>query len=212
MKTKTHLIIIILSLVIFAIWTIHLLVGTIYEFEYATYGALISIESSALTTIMTLITHIGSLVGLVVLVVLLLAIPKTRKRFGYPVAITAIVSALLNLLLKTIINRPRPDEALQLVSASGLAFPSGHSQSSMAIYLAILIYLFVATNKKKIRIPLTITCLALPIFIGLSRIYLGVHFTGDVLAGWALGVAIAFGVHIAYRDLTRSQVKPSLPK
>jgi len=102
------------------------------------------------------------------------------------------VSAILNILLKDIFHRARPDSSGWLIHEVDYSFPSGHSQNSAAFFITIAVLLLTNVKQKKIKIPLVTLCIILPLIVGFTRVYLGVHFTGDVLAGWALGAAVAF--------------------
>jgi membrane-associated phospholipid phosphatase len=96
-----------------------------------------------------------------------------------------ILSSLSNIVLKRVINRDRPlDE--HLVDVATLSFPSGHSMSAMAFY-GFLLYLNLRFASGWIKIILMILLLVIIVSVGLSRIYLGVHFPSDVLAGFIGG-------------------------
>ncbi len=114
-----------------------------------------------------------------------------RKK-GARIGILVLFSAFANLWVKTLFKLPRPyelDPSLELARENTSAFPSGHSQNSIAFWGAALTVL-----PKGIGLAAFI---ALPLLVGLSRIYLGVHFPVDVMAGWALGgffVALFYGI------------------
>lgn len=99
-----------------------------------------------------------------------------------------IIVAGFNTLLKILIQRPRPTE-FRLIDEKGYSFPSAHSMASMAFYglLIYLIYKYV-TNIYLKWILIVILSLLI-ISIGISRIYLGVHYTSDVLAGFLISLA-----------------------
>jgi membrane-associated phospholipid phosphatase len=104
-----------------------------------------------------------------------------RKK-GARIGILILISAFANLWVKTLFKLPRPyelDPSLELAREHTSAFPSGHSQTSMTFWGVALTVL-----PKGIGLAAII---AIPLLVGLSRIYLGVHFPIDVLAGWALG-------------------------
>lgn len=105
-----------------------------------------------------------------------------------------ILAALSNIALKRVINRARPDIE-HLVVVESLSYPSGHAMSAMAFY-GFLIYLsFRIKMAKWLRTLFCFLCVFLILGIGISRIYLGVHFPSDVLGGYMAGLIwIAFCV------------------
>lgn len=125
---------------------------------------------------------IGGAICLIVIAILLFVIIKNRK-IGIAIIANLGIVTILNQLLKRILQRPRPEE-FRIINESGYSFPSGHSMVSMAFY-GFLIYLIYKNVKNKYIKWILITVLGLLIIsIGISRIYLGVHYTSDVLAGF----------------------------
>ena len=143
--------------------------------------------SDFITPIAKIITQMGGAIVLLAITIALLIFLKNKK-IGIAVAINLGVVTLLNLFLKNIVQRPRPNE-FRLIDETGYSFPSGHSMVSMAFYgfLIYLIYKFV--KSKRLKWALIIILSALIITIGISRIYLGVHYTSDVLAGFTISVS-----------------------
>ena len=113
-----------------------------------------------------------------------------------PVAVTSLVSRIVNITAKNIIDRPRPD--FKVLEASETSFPSGHAQNNMAFYIAILLVALLIVTAPKWRIVLKISLIALPVLIGITRIYFGVHYVSDVLAGWGIGVLVAAITNYVY--------------
>jgi membrane-associated phospholipid phosphatase len=101
-------------------------------------------------------------------------------------AVTVTGSALLNTLLKAIFQRPRPEFEAPLLVERYWSFPSGHAMMSLAIYgmLAYLLLVFLEPHLARIGIALLVT---LVLLIGFSRLYLGVHYFSDVIAGYTAG-------------------------
>ncbi|MBQ2836269.1 MAG: phosphatase PAP2 family protein [Clostridia bacterium] len=145
------------------------------------------IISDNITPIVKIITQFGGATFFIALATILLVAIKNKK-IGFFIWINLATSALLNKILKHIVQRPRPTEH-RIIDESGYSFPSGHSMVSAAFY-GLLIYLIYKNVKNKYLKWGLITILSLLIFlIGTSRIYLGVHYTSDVLAGFLVAIS-----------------------
>lgn len=143
--------------------------------------------SDNITPITKFITNLGGTFFLILVAIILFLIIRNRK-VGIFINLNLISVTLLNLILKDILQRPRPTE-YRLIDESGYSFPSGHSMIGMAFY-GFLIYLAYKYIKNKYLRNLIIVFLTLLIFtIGISRIYLGVHYTSDVLAGFLVSIS-----------------------
>ena len=143
--------------------------------------------SDFVTPIAKNITHLGGAIFLITLSLILLLIIKNKK-IGILIWLNLGISVLLNQALKFIIQRPRPTE-FRIINESGYSFPSGHSMISAAFY-GFLIYLIYKNVKNKYLKWSLITLLSLVILtIGISRIYLGVHYTSDVIAGFLISIS-----------------------
>jgi len=116
---------------------------------------------------------------------------------GLPVALTVIISRIVNVCLKALVDRPRPEFKL-FPNETETSFPSGHSQNNMALYIALLLVLLLIVKRQDIRNWLKCLLIALPIIIGITRLYFGVHYISDVLAGWSVGALLAIVIHILY--------------
>ena len=140
-----------------------------------------------LTPLIKVITWFGSATCLILLTLYILLIIKDKKE-GFLVGINLCFITILNQLLKFIVQRPRPT-AYRIINETGYSFPSGHSMVSMAFY-GFLIYLIHKNISNKTLKIILITMLSLLIvMIGLSRIYLGVHYLSDVLAGFLISLS-----------------------
>ena len=146
-------------------------------------GAVQSLRSPGLNTVVELITYIGNWQAITVICLLLLAFAKTRKTYGIPVTVVAILSHVLNRIAKMLIERPRPDAANMLIEQGGFSYPSGHTATAIAVFI-LLAYLVCKNmdNKKKAALCAVLLS-ALGILISLSRIYLGVHYFSDIIGG-----------------------------
>jgi undecaprenyl-diphosphatase len=103
----------------------------------------------------------------------------------------------VNQLVKLIFRRPRPDQALHLIEQGGYSFPSGHAMGSIITYGA-LIFLMLRLSKKSAHKWVSLLFFTLLIIlIGISRVYLGVHYPSDIIGGYSLGAAwLAFSIAI----------------
>jgi undecaprenyl-diphosphatase len=142
-------------------------------------------------------TYLGSAVGAigvtVVIFVTSLILQISGKKalfsFGMPVTITVIASRIVNMVVKELVGRSRP-EWMEFAQSEN-SFPSGHAMNNMALYIALLIVILLVVAAPKWKIFFTLTLIGLPLIIGISRIYFGVHYVSDVVAGWGLGAFIA---------------------
>lgn len=147
--------------------------------------------SPALTQFFNHLTIIGNpevQIGLVVVTVLVLFGVKWKAEALW-LAVNGSLAGLLIVGLKAIYVRPRPS-LTHLVEAGGFSFPSGHSLGSMLIFGTILVIICQRVKKAPVRWALLAILSLLIGLIGLSRIYLGVHYPTDVLAGFVLGFGI----------------------
>ena len=143
--------------------------------------------SDFVTPIAKFITNFGGAIFLIVLTIVLFVVIKNKK-IGVSIFSNLVIITALNQLLKNILQRPRPTE-YRIIEETGYSFPSGHSMISMAFY-GYLIYLIYKYVKNKYIKWISIVVLSLLICtIGISRIYLGVHYTSDVLGGFLISIS-----------------------
>ena len=143
--------------------------------------------SDNVTPIAKAITQLGGAIFLIGLSITLAIIIKNKK-IGILIWVNIAISTLLNQILKFIIQRPRPTE-FRIIDERGYSFPSGHSMVSATFY-GFLIYLIYKNVKNKyLKYSLIIMLVILILLIGTSRIYLGVHYTSDVLAGFLIAIS-----------------------
>lgn len=153
------------------------------------------------------VTALGSAPVLVIAVLAVAGFLALSRNWG--LALFTVAASLgglaLSSALKYLIDRPRPElvprEALTFTSS----FPSGHSMMAAVIYLTLAALVVRLMERKRLKGYALAVALALALLVGLSRVYLGVHWPSDVLAGWAAGAGWALACWLAARWLGLGQ-------
>lgn len=188
-KIKKYLTITIsfILVICFIIIMFNVLNGSINSFDNSIYKFIsANIISKSLTPVIKLITHLGSMVFLIVLSVILVLTMKNNK-IKINIAYNLVIISIINYVIKQIIKRPRPI-GINLIKEGGYSFPSGHSTTSMAFYGLLIYLIYKYVNNKLLKTTLIVILSLIILLIGTSRIYLGVHYASDVLAGFVLGL------------------------
>ncbi|MGW5381906.1 phosphatase PAP2 family protein [Nocardia sp. NPDC003963] len=163
---------------------------------------MLSLRAEPFTTAATVVTHLGGSVAMWTLALLACAVLLKRGAQADLLLVAGVgaASAVLVPVSKQLVGRPRPPVADQLVAVSDPSFPSGHSAGSAAV-VGVLATLFCMRTAHRIAGAIVAVLAAtFVVLVGLSRIYLGVHWPTDVLAGWMLGsFLVAVGVVIRTR-------------
>jgi membrane-associated phospholipid phosphatase len=136
----------------------------------------------------------------IVLVAVLVA--KRRVREGLFAAFAIVGSALLNLAAKPVFARERPSLWESIAPEDNYSFPSGHAMGSMTLACVLVLLCW----RTRWRWPVVAATGVFVVMVGLSRIYLGVHYPSDILAGWAAAIAWTFGVYALVFHGVRSLV------
>lgn len=153
-------------------------------------------------TVVIALTDVGGKVLLAGLLTVTALVVAYRRRSWRPVALAAVAGiggALLVAGIKLIIARDRPDPLQRAIVEDGFSFPSGHSTSAVAVLGAVAWLISTVTVRRAVIATGWLAAAALAVGIGLSRIYLGVHYPSDVAAGWLLGSAWLIVTAIALR-------------
>lgn len=143
--------------------------------------------SDNMTAVVKVVTQFGSAFALIGITILILVFVKD-KNIGKLTALNLIIITILNRVFKFILQRPRP-VGYNIITATGYSFPSGHSMISAGFYGFLIYLVYKNIKNKKLKIFLIVFLTALILCIGISRIYLGVHYTSDVLAGFLVSAA-----------------------
>ena len=116
---------------------------------------------------------------------------QERYRTALVIIVTAVSGELANSLLKALFVRPRPDVVPHLREVASASFPSGHAMESAIIYLTLGAMLMRIAERRLTKIYCMSMAIMLTLLVGISRVYLGVHYPSDVLGGWMFGFAWA---------------------
>ena len=139
------------------------------------------------TPIAKFVTNLGGAIFIIALAIVLFIVIKNKK-VGISIFTNLAIITILNQLLKRILQRPRPTE-YRIIEETGYSFPSGHSMISMAFYGYLIYLIYKYVGNKYVKWILISLLSILICMIGVSRIYLGVHYTSDVLGGFLISVS-----------------------
>lgn len=159
-------------------------------FDEAVTGFVLSFRQEALTGFFQFMTHMGDRVayGVITLIIGAYFFIKHRSwRFILEILAVMTLSTLSNIMIKRVVNRARPPHE-HLAFVDTLSYPSGHSMSAMAFYGFLIYLVFQLKLSRFFKILLISVLVLLILTVGLSRIYLGVHYPSDVAAGFMGGL------------------------
>ena len=188
------------ALLLFAWLANEMLEGDTLRFDGAVRNTIHSWASPPLTAAMRGITQLGSPEFLILISVVLVwrLAWMGRKRAATLLTVGAIGALVLNELLKQLFHRHRPDAFFGYAEPLGYSFPSGHAISSACFY-GVAAAIIAARTRSRIKKALVWTGAALLAgLIGFSRIYLGVHYPSDVIAGYAAAIVWVTALRAAY--------------
>lgn len=151
------------------------------------------------------ITALGSVtvLGLLIAGVSVFLALDGRKNMALFVAGAVVSGLIASSILKSLFQRPRPDLVPVAVHVSTASFPSGHSMLSAITYLTLGALLARAHHRRILKAYFLVTAGLLTILVGVSRVYLGVHWPSDVLAGWTAGSVWALSCWLIAARLQR---------
>jgi membrane-associated phospholipid phosphatase len=180
--------------------------GDTLAFDQAVLQAIHARSSDFWNSFFLVATEFGGVIGVAAIAIAFTAWFLFKKHYKRALVIILGVggAALLNLFLKFIFERPRPDLWEQLIIETSFSFPSGHAMASAALACCVIV-LFWNTRWRLLATSLAVLYVVL---IGFSRLYLGVHYPTDVIAGWlvsgawvAIIVSILYGRRIIHNSL-----------
>jgi undecaprenyl-diphosphatase len=139
------------------------------------------------------ITALGSVTVLTLIILLAFALLASLRRWTEGVLLVAGAGGglLLSQGLKRVFERERPDLVYRAVEAVNASFPSGHAMLSAVVFLTLGVLAARFAEKRRVKVLAMAAAVLVSLLVGASRVYLGVHWASDVLAGWCMGAAWA---------------------
>lgn len=193
------------SLVFFGWLADEVLEGETRHFDDFTRAAVHTLTTPPLTTAMRGMSFIGSALFLTIATIVVIILFALRKwgREAQLFALTMIGASMLNTTLKLAFARPRPVPFFNLTKPETYSFPSGHSLASCCFFAGLAAILSGRIKSRRTRIIIWIAAATMFLLIGVSRIYLGVHYTTDVIAGFVAALIWILFVRFVELQLAR---------
>jgi undecaprenyl-diphosphatase len=195
---------------IFLCWlTEEVLEGATVEFDQGVRAMVHSVASPAVTSAMLFFTNLGSVLGLTSFLLATLIVYRILRwpTGAVLLVITMVGAALLDESLKLEFHRPRPAPFFGLAVPHSFSYPSGHALLSFSFFSTVASLTAARLRRLWPRIAIWVVAILIILTIGFSRIYLGVHYPTDVIAGYLMGVMWVTAVSLAdrvYRRRTES--------
>lgn len=191
--------------------------SSVYHADHAVNAWFQNERHPGFTTLLGAVTVAGGPLGMALLVALVAAGLLLRKHRDSAVFVMAAAAggALLNLGLKMIFERVRPPAATAIAVAKGYSFPSGHAMGSFIVFGAIAYVVLRQPFRWKVKSAWLAMLVTAVLLVGLSRVYLGVHWISDIAGGWSAGAVwlaaatVAFETLLQIRRLRRGVPPPS---
>ena len=188
----------ILSFTCFVIITILLYTNNLSGIDNLLYNNIMSVRSTLLDFFFINITKLCNPLFITIASILLLLILRKDNRMFF--GINTILTIITNQVIKRLIRRPRPNH-IRLIKEGGFSYPSGHAMISIALY-GFLIYLVMKKVKNKyLKISLLTLLIFIILLVGISRVYLGVHYPTDIISGYLLSISIIITVKNYYKKV-----------
>ncbi len=191
------------SVALIAFVAIMTLVLCDYTFKIDQFNVIVANNRNGFWTgFLKIFTHLGSFYTLAILAlvgVVLLFFVKKDKRLSVFYGVAFAKTCLANYILKIIVKRIRP-EHLMIIEETGFSFPSGHAMMTCAFFFLLAHYVWKTIKNKPLKITLVSVFSLIVVAIGFSRIYLGVHYLSDILAGWLITLAIVISSLMVYNS------------
>ena len=199
--SSKELLLLVTPLLLFAILTTLVFSKIILPLDNYVYQVVSSLITPWFTQINIAVSWLGDAPFMIPFLIVLFLYHKTRILFFKPAVLTCVLSFLLNRTIKLILERPRPD-INRLVEVSHFSFPSGHAMNNMALYTILVLLICHYAKNNSTKIYSAFVAYAFILFVGFSRVYLGVHYFSDIIAGYLLGFVVAFFVFLLKKNFS----------
>lgn len=184
-------------LALFSIFLIFIITknGNLYAYDEFISQFFFNHRARFFDYVFVIFSYLGESKVIALFCIILLLLPN-RKQVGIPVAIITLLSAIINLAIKLIVMRARPDgmfltePTLFYSMPSGYSFPSGHAQTGTVFFMSFSLLLSFAANRVWQQRLYVLSGVAISALMCLARIYLGVHYFSDVVCGLCLAITI----------------------
>ncbi len=174
-----------------------------YNFKIDQFNVIVANNRNGFWTgFFKVFTHLGSfytLAALAFVAIVIIWFVKKDKRLALFYGIGFAKVCVANLILKHIVRRIRP-EHLMIIKETGFSFPSGHAMMTFAFFFLLAHFIWKTVKNKPLKITLVVVCSFIIAGVSFSRIYLGVHYLSDILAGWLLTCAILMSSLLVYNS------------
>lgn len=185
---KKRYIIGVITLIGFIIISYLLFTNRLDAFDNTIYEIIKCIRCSFCDRFFKIITYLGNTIPVVVITIALLIYLDKHDRII--LGSSMIVTLCINQIIKHLIKRPRPPVEERLITQNGYSFPSGHSMMALCLYGVLIYFVMTKVKDKKKKIFLVSILSLIILLIGLSRIYVRVHYPSDVAAGFLITISI----------------------
>ena len=194
---------VIILMLVFCYLTKEVLEFETLSFDKSIINLIAQLRSPQLTPIMIQVSYIGETGAMILITILSLYVIINKQYYTFLNILFSTSSALLfTYFFKKIIMRSRPDPLYRLISESSYSYPSGHATVTFTIFPIIAIYFILLTKLKySIKLLISIITMSIPILVSFSRLYLGVHYFTDILAGALVGLTFGLVFYIVTKKI-----------